>query len=84
MKAIRVAGREPSPLDAAIMAKDVKQRIGSAEIFMDRIGAVDAQRPPLPKHQQSRRVVHLAVGEHNADNRRVADRSCGLRLWKCP
>src|SRR6266404_9618811 len=73
---------KPSPFDAAIMSEDPEDRIGSAEIVMDRVGTVDLERTPLAEHQQPRGVIDLAVREHNAEKRRISDRARGLCFRK--
>jgi len=75
---------QPPPQDAAIVSENSEQRIVSREVVAHLLGTVQSKRRALAQHQETGRVVDLAVGKHHPDDARVAQRACGLQVGKRP
>jgi hypothetical protein len=67
-------------VDAAVVAQHLEHRVAGRQVFVDRVGAPQRQRPAaLAQHEQAGGVVDLAVHQHHAGDRGVAEGAAGLQ-----
>src|SRR4051794_8680795 len=81
--AARTSG-QTVPVDSAIVAEDIEQRIAGGHILLNHIRAPDLQRLlPFAQHQQASGVVDLPVHERNRFDTGISDRASWLQRGKC-
>ena len=69
------------PFDPAIVVQHGKDRIAARQVLVDRVGTPERQRlAALAQHEQAGGVIDLAVDQHDAGDRRIAQRPVRLQF----